>query len=179
MPGVPMPGMPNVAISTGGGASAGVSGPVTAGAGPVMMQTFSVRDGANGGAPPPLPPLPAGGGPVFIQRSVVGNDASQVSIENLGSQTMQGVTVTGTRTTRTIPAGQIGNDAAIKIVTEVWTSPDLQTVVYSKRDDPRTGEQTFQLTNITRAEPDPSLFTVPADFTVSDGPKPIIYKLNQ
>jgi len=171
MSGAPLPGAPNVAISTGSGAGAGA-------AGPVMMQTFAVRDG-DGGAPPPLPPLPAGGGPVFIQRSIGGNDPSQVSIENLGSQTMQGVTVTGTRTTRTIPAGQIGNDAAIKIVTEVWTSPDLQTVVYSKRSDPRMGEQTFQLTNITRAEPDPSLFTVPADFTVTDGPKPIIYRLNQ
>ena len=174
------PGMPGVAISTGGAggsvAAAGVAGPVTAGAGPVMLQTFAVSDG---GAPPPLPPMPAGGGPVFIQRSVVGNDPSQVSTEDLGSQTMQGVTVTGTRTTRTIPAGQIGNDAAIKIVTEVWTSPDLKTVVYSKRTDPRMGEQTFQLTNITRAEPDASLFTVPADFTVSDGPKPIIYRLNQ
>jgi hypothetical protein len=177
--GGPMPGapMPNVAISTGGGAGGGVAGPVTAGAGPVMMQTFSVSDG---GAPPPqLPPLPAGGGPVFIQRSVAGNDPSQVSTEDLGSQTMQGVTVTGTRTTRTIPAGQIGNDAPIQIVTEVWTSPELKTVVYSKRSDPRMGEQTFQLTNITRAEPDASLFTVPSDFTVTDGPKPIIYRLNQ
>jgi hypothetical protein len=175
MSAAPLPGVPAMAISTGG-AGGGVAGPVTAGAGPVMLQTFSVSDG---GPPPPLPPMPAGGGPVFIQRSVVGNDPSQVSTEDLGSQTMQGVTVTGTRTTRTIPAGQIGNDAPIKIVTEVWTSPELKTVVYSKRSDPRMGEQTFQLTNITRAEPDASLFTVPADFTVSDGPKPIIYRLNQ
>ena len=57
--------------------------------------------------------------------------------------------MTGTRTTRTIPAGQIGNDAPISIVTEVWTSPELKTVVYSKRTDPRMGEQTFQLTNIS------------------------------
>lgn len=178
MSGAPLPGATGGVAITASGGGAGVSGPVTAGAGPVMMQTFAVRDG-DGGAPPPLPPLPAGGGPVFIQRSVGGNDASQVTTEDLGSQTMQGVTVTGTRTTRTIPAGQIGNDAAIKIVTEVWTSPDLKTVVYSKRDDPRMGEQTFQLTNITRAEPDASLFTVPGDFTVSDGPKPIIYKMNQ
>jgi hypothetical protein len=43
-------------------------------------------------------------------------------------------------------------------------SPELKTVVMSKRSDPRMGEQTFQLTNIVRAEPDPSLFTVPTDF---------------
>lgn len=129
---------------------------------------------------PPLPP-PAPGSPgIMIQRSVMaGNDAANITTENLGSQTMQGVTVTGTRTTRLIPKGQIGNDAPISVVTEVWTSPELRTVVYSKRSDPRMGEQTFQLTNITRAEPDPSLFTVPGDFTVTDGPQPIIYRANQ
>ena len=74
------------------------------------------------------------------------------------------------------PAGQIGNDKPLSIITEVWTSPDLKTVVYSKRSDPRMGDQTFQLTNIVRAEPDPSLFTVPSDFKISDVPGPIVYK---
>jgi hypothetical protein len=92
---------------------------------------------------------------------------------------MEGVLVNGVRSTSTIPAGQIGNDRPITIVTEVWTSPDLKTVVYSKRSDPRMGEQTFQLTNIVRAEPDPSLFTVPGDFKIIDGPQPIIYRPKQ
>ena len=96
--------------------------------------------------------------------------------EDLGSKTMEGVTVTGTRTTRTIPAGQIGNDRPLSIVTEVWTSPELKTIIYSKRSDPRMGDQTFQLTNIVRAEPDPSLFTVPSDFKIQDSPGPIVYK---
>jgi hypothetical protein len=110
---------------------------------------------------------------------IVSRDQGQVATEDLGSQTMEGVYVTGVRTTRTIPAGQIGNDKAISIVTEVWTSPDLKTIVYSKRSDPRMGEQTFQLTNVSRSEPDPSLFTVPADFKVVDGPKPIFYRQSQ
>jgi hypothetical protein len=83
------------------------------------------------------------------------------------------------RATHTIPAGQIGNDRPITIVTEVWTSPDLKTVVYSKRSDPRTGEQTFHLANIVRAEPDSSLFTLPADFKVIEGPQPILYRTKQ
>ena len=91
---------------------------------------------------------------------------------------MEGVLVTGTRTTRMIPMGRIGNDAPIKIVTEVWTSPDLKTAVYSKRSDPRMGEQTFQLKNIVRTEPDPSLLSVPAGFTITDGPQPIQYRDN-
>ena len=103
-------------------------------------------------------------------------DEGQAQSEELGSKTMEGVNVTGTRTTRTIPAGQIGNDKPLSIVTEVWTSPELKTVVYSKRSDPRMGDQTFQLTNIVRSEPDPSLFTVPSDFKILDGPEPIQYK---
>jgi hypothetical protein len=92
---------------------------------------------------------------------------------------MEGVQVTGVRTTRTIPVGEIGNDKPISIVTEVWTSPDLKTIVYSKRSDPRMGEQTFQLTNIVRSEPDVSLFTVPPDFKLVDGPRDVIYRSNQ
>jgi hypothetical protein len=103
----------------------------------------------------------------------------QVTTEDLGSQTMEGVFVTGVRTTRTIPAGQVGNEKPISIVTEVWTSPDLKTIVYSKRSDPRMGEQIFQLTNISRNEPDTSLFTVPTDFKVLEGPKTFIYRSNQ
>lgn len=103
---------------------------------------------------------------------------AQATTEDLGAQDMEGVTVNGVRTTRTIPVGQIGNDQAMSIVTEVWTSPELKTVVYSKRSDPRIGEQTFKLTNIVRAEPDPSLFTVPADYKVLDGPQNFIYRSN-
>jgi len=103
-------------------------------------------------------------------------DEGEAQSEDLGSKIMEGVNVMGTRTTRTIPAGQVGNDKPLSIVTEVWTSPELKTVVYSKRSDPRMGDQTFQLTNIVRAEPDPSLFAVPADFKILDTPGPIVYK---
>lgn len=111
-----------------------------------------------------------GGGAFFFQKQVTVNDQAEVRTEGLGTQTMQGVSVDGVRTTRTIAAGEIGNDKPIDIVTEVWTSPELKTIVYSKRSDPRMGEQTFQLTNIVRSEPDASLFTVPADFKLVDGP---------
>ncbi|MGC1436047.1 MAG: hypothetical protein WA847_09155, partial [Terriglobales bacterium] len=108
------------------------------------------------------------------------DEQMEANTESLGSQTMEGVVVNGVRTTHTIPAGQIGNDRPISIVTEVWTSTDLKTIIFSKRNDPRMGEQTFRLTNIVRAEPDPSLFTLPADFKIVDGgPKTIIYRRNQ
>src|SRR5438876_9902547 len=89
--------------------------------------------------------------------------------EDLGTQTIAGVSAQGTRFTRTIPAGQIGNEKPITIVHESWYSNDLQIMVMSKRSDPRFGETTYTLTNMQRSEPAASLFTVPPDYTVTEG----------
>lgn len=151
------------------GTSAGPMASGAAAAGPVFVMRME-----SGTSTEPIPQQTIG-----MQKVMVSDDPAQVTTEDLGSQTMESVTATGTRTTRVIPAGQIGNDAPISVVTEVWTSPELKTVVYSKRSDPRIGIRTFQLTNIVRAEPDASLFIVPADFKVLDGPQPIMYRTNQ
>jgi len=89
--------------------------------------------------------------------------------EDLGKQTIAGVAAQGTRRTRTIPAGQIGNEKPITIVSETWYSPDLQIVVMRKHSDPRFGQTTYTLSNIQQKEPDASLFSVPADYTVEQG----------
>lgn len=151
------------------GTSMGAMASGAAAAGPVFVTRME-----SGTSTEPIPQQTIG-----MQKVIASDDPTQVTTEDLGSQTMEGVTVSGTRATRVIPAGQIGNDAPISVVTEVWTSPELKTVVYSKRSDPRIGVQTFQLTNIVRAEPDASLFIVPADFKVVDGPQPIMYRTNQ
>jgi hypothetical protein len=102
-----------------------------------------------------------------------------VVTENLGVQTINGVQATGTRFTRTIPAGTEGNSLPIVTVHETWTSADLKVPVMVKTSDPRFGTSQTQLTNIVRAEPDPSLFQVPAGYTVTKdrggmrgGPRP-------
>ena len=92
-----------------------------------------------------------------------------VKKETLGTQVIGGVSAEGTRITRTIPAGQIGNDKPLQIVFERWYSADLQVVVKSTRTDPRFGTTTYTLTKVQRAEPAASLFTVPADYTVEQG----------
>lgn len=144
--------------------------PNGAGAAVSITATKQVSGGAMAVASGIAPALPGLATQVWVDNALP-QDASTAKTENLGSQTMEGVMVQGVRTTRTIAAGEVGNDQPINIVTEVWTSPDLKTVVYSKRSDPRIGDQTFQLTNIVRAEPDASLFTVPSDFKVTDGPE--------
>ena len=83
-------------------------------------------------------------------------------------KTLDGVAVEGRKTTSVIPAGQIGNEQPITIVSEEWRSPELNVLVMTRHADPRSGESIYRLTNIVRAEPDPSLFMVPPDYTVKD-----------
>jgi hypothetical protein len=137
------------------------------------------------GPPPGSPDSPAPGMHVSVMSQSDGNvtylqkgspdQSEDVKTESLGVQTMEGVSVEGKRTTRTIPAGQIGNVQPIESVSEVWFSPDLQVVVMSKHSDPRFGETIYQLTGIQRAEPDHSLFEVPPGYKIQNMPAPMGY----
>lgn len=110
----------------------------------------------------PVPP-PPGAGPTMMRY-----DSRNAKTENLGRQVMEGVPVEGTRTTDTIPAGEIGNDRPIVSTTERWYSADLQMVIHTKTIDPQFGETSYRVSQLRRAEPDPSLFRVPADFRIQD-----------
>ena len=105
---------------------------------------------------------------VFRSKSANSNDVKE---EQLGKQNIEGVEAEGTRTTITIPAGEIGNERAIEIVSERWYSPELQLVVMTRHSDPRFGETTYKLTNINRTEQAKSLFEVPAGYTIKEGPQ--------
>ena len=138
---------------------AGVTSELDATAKTARQMTIPANRGGNGGFPGPRPGRGANG---------ASSDPNVVT-ETLPMQTINGVQATGTRVTRTVPAGRIGNAQPIQIVTETWHSPDLKVPVMTKVSDPRTGTRVTQLTNITRSEPDPSLFQVPSDYTVTKG----------
>jgi hypothetical protein len=113
-----------------------------------------------------------GGGVAGFSTFILGGpEMNEGKKESLGEQNIEGVRAQGTRITRTIPAGKIGNERPIEIVSETWYSPDLQMVVQSRNSDPRAGETTYKLTNIVLAEPDASLFQVPASYTIEDHSK--------
>jgi hypothetical protein len=119
-----------------------------------------------------LPP-PAGSGMQHVVETRVirhSGDEQAARVEPLGRQVIEGVEVQGTRQTTVIPAGQIGNERPIEITSERWYSPRLQTVVLSRRNDPRMGETVYRLTNINLSEPPASLFEPPAGFEVKDTP---------
>ncbi|MFN0105109.1 MAG: hypothetical protein ACKV2U_23865 [Bryobacteraceae bacterium] len=103
--------------------------------------------------------------------------------EPLGKRMVEGVEAEGTRTTLTIPAGQIGNDRALETVSERWYSNELKTVVMTTRKDPRTGESTYRLANLRRGEPARHLFELPADYKVITediiGPKAIRLRVDK
>lgn len=119
-----------------------------------------------------MAPPPPGQATVVARRPVPLANAQRVrperSSESLGPQMIEGVMVNGTRVTTTYPIGFFGNDRPLTTVEEMWMSPELGRVVQSKTSDPRTGENTTRLTNISRSEPDPSLFQIPADYEIKD-----------
>ena len=135
---------------------------------PRMTNAQASAPAAAGAAPfnLPLPPPPPGSqGAVFFRRSVFAN-STPPTIEQLGRRLVEGVQAEGARSTTIIPAGQIGNELPLTIVSERWFSPELKVLVVSRQADPRFGETTYRLTNIVRAEPSPDLFEPPPEFTV-------------
>jgi hypothetical protein len=126
-------------------------------------------------APPPSPPPP---GAAAVQAFQSGPNSAtaqrprpEISREPLGTQTMEGVLATGTRTTTTYPVGFFGNDRPITTTRETWMSRDLGMAILTKTSDPRSGETTMRVTNISLTEPDPSLFQPPADYEIVDPQK--------
>ncbi len=79
--------------------------------------------------------------------------AGAVTKEQLGTKAVNGLQAEGVRVTRTIPAGAIGNDKPIEVVTERWYSPDLQIAVMTMHTDPMMGTVTTKLVNVTRGDP--------------------------
>ena len=136
-----------------------VSGPVTAAAGPGVMNIAV--------APPP----DAAGAPeqrrkVYFYSKGKRMNNEDAKSENLGERDFDGVRATGTRLTTTIPAGEINNDRPIEIVSETWYAKGLKTTVMTKHSDPWAGDFTSRLTEISTNDPDPGLFAVPAGYNV-------------
>jgi hypothetical protein len=118
--------------------------------------------------PPPLPPPGVAAATMpLVKRDLIAMKG-QGTQESLGTQEFEGVQAEGTRTTFTIPAGQIGNEQPIQIINERWYSADLQVLVMTRHSDPRTGEEVYKLSNINRSEPAHQLFEIPSDYTVKE-----------
>ena len=93
-----------------------------------------------------------------------------LNTEHLGSQLIAGFEADGTRITLTIPAGHVGNQNPLVIVTERWYSEDLGATVLAKHSDPRFGMSSYQLNSVQQVEPPAEFFQIPSGYTiVEDG----------
>jgi len=142
----------------------------------IKARTEGSRDEQSAKA---APPTPAGGGGsargggeggVMARGGAGGRGRGYAMAPEtpLEHKTIEGVAVEGRKTTTVIAAGEVGNEQPITITSEEWRSPELGLLVLTRHSDPRSGESTYKLQNIIRAEPDQSLFIVPADYTVRE-----------
>ena len=113
---------------------------------------------------PPVPPMPGIHTMRFESTARLGKGVTT----QLGMKDFEGVKAEGKSTVWTIPAGEIGNRAPINITSESWYSPELQVTVYSRYNDPRTGETVYRLAGLKRGEPPQDLFGVPDEYMLKD-----------
>lgn len=88
--------------------------------------------------------------------------------DDLGNQMMNGMEVKGTRVTTTLNPHVMGNDRPYVTTREFWFSAQLGINLLSKRSDPRSGDQTFTVTDLSLNEPDPGAFKPPEGYSVVD-----------
>jgi hypothetical protein len=88
--------------------------------------------------------------------------------ESLGTQIVSGFDAQGTRETTTLNGDRVGADRPLTITKEFWYSPKLGLNLSTKRIDPRAGIESFTVTDISTAEPDPALFELPATARIID-----------
>ncbi|HUA98867.1 MAG TPA: hypothetical protein VMA34_11120 [Terracidiphilus sp.] len=109
------------------------------------------------------PPAPVGlrpGGRTYLTR------------QNLGTDLFDGQEAIHTQETLTIYSQTIGNTNNIIRQTEYWYSPSLGINLKVVRHDPRDGDQTLWLENLSQSAPDPGTFRPPNDFRIVDHTHP-------
>jgi hypothetical protein len=88
--------------------------------------------------------------------------------ESLGTQLIEGLVADGRRITSTSPQTSRGD--AQENINESWYSQELKMTLLMQAYNSILGSRTTRLENINRAEPDPTLFQVPPDYTIVDAP---------
>jgi hypothetical protein len=111
--------------------------------------------------------------PALLASGPLPNNAGSRTHEDLGTRSIAGIDTVGTRDTSNLNAGVMGSDAPFSTWREFWQAPQLGVNLYSEVVNPRVGKQTFTLTGISLAEPDPRLFELPEGFAVVDHRKPV------
>jgi hypothetical protein len=113
---------------------------------------------------------PATAPPALLYASPTANSLPQNEFtkeEDLGIHEIEGLPAHGVREIQTIPADSSGTGNELLIWDEYWYSDDLRINLVLKHSDPRTGTIMMTVTQVKRTDPDPALFEIPKDYTLS------------
>ena len=87
--------------------------------------------------------------------------------ESLGTSVIEGILVEGRRTTTTVFSSETGGSRPGKTISESYYSPELMLTVLTKGISESAGTENIgALIDISRAEPDASLFQIPPDYKI-------------
>jgi hypothetical protein len=113
----------------------------------------------------PLSPCMSGHSGTLPQRA----RGQSTTVDDLGEQNMQGITVHGCRVTnRVTESGNPDFPVPYSIVDETWVAADLGVAILHTHTDRDTVDLIERLDNITQGEPDIAMFTPPENFRVYD-----------
>jgi hypothetical protein len=96
------------------------------------------------------------------------SNAQNLRTQDLGTETVAGLLLRGTRKLRTVPAALSGTGHEITITDDYWYSDDLKVYLVLQHSDPRTGVQFVGIIKVERQEPDPSTFQIPPAYKIVD-----------
>jgi len=111
------------------------------------------------------PKPPAGSTP---QTPLADSKGNNLITTDLGTETVAGLLLHGTRKERAVPANLSGTGKAITITDDYWLSEELKVYLVLRHNDPRTGEQTVGIVSVDRNEPDPARFQIPVGYKIVD-----------
>ena len=100
----------------------------------------------------------------FANVRIGPNEPGWSSPVALGEKSIEGLHAVGVQKTYTLAAGAVGNEKAVTIIVEQWSSPDLGVILLKTSRASTGGEVRYSLQQIVQAEPSADLFAVPADY---------------
>ena len=95
---------------------------------------------------------------------------ASTSTASLGQKVVNGLTATGCHIVRTSPVGVLGNEKPITSTTDQWVSSELGMTVQLSETSSLGGSVTMNLEQVVQAEPDATLFVVPANYKTTEIP---------
>ncbi len=91
-----------------------------------------------------------------------------IEVEDLGTDTFNGIPAKGTRSTEIVSKPLFGWGKPTVVEDEQWYSKDLHLILLARHTDPRFGVQTLGVSGLKREEPRASLFEIPQGYKLID-----------